>query len=67
MILHTIGCIDQIMQQPDSLEYGYRQSHNSYIQGVNLDGKFTISRLISTDPKLYLDARYAPGQQLPEG
>ena len=30
--------------------YEYQELHNSYIQGVNIDGKFTVSRLISTDP-----------------
>ncbi|MEM1485427.1 YlzJ-like family protein [Oscillospiraceae bacterium PP1C4] len=64
MVLHTIIPIEQVMQQPDSVEYQYKQMHNSYIQGVNSNGKFTVSRLISTNPKLYLDPHYAPGELL---
>ncbi len=62
MILHTIIPLDQIMQQSDPVEYEYREMHNTYIQGVNSNGKFTISRLISTNPRLYLDPHYAPGE-----
>ena len=29
-----------------------------------MNGVFTISRLISTDPKMYLDPRYAPGGRI---
>lgn len=63
MILHTIIPPEQIFPGDNSAAYEYRELHNSYIQGVTIGGKFTISRLISTDPKLYLDPRYAPGGQ----
>lgn len=63
MILHTIIPLEQVIGNTDSVEYSYKGMHNSYIQGVNSNGKFTISRLISTDPHLYLDPRFEPGQQ----
>ncbi|GKH46124.1 MULTISPECIES: YlzJ-like family protein [Anaerotruncus] len=64
MILHTIIPPEQIFPGGENAAYEYQELHNSYIQGVNIDGKFTVSRLISTDPRLYLDPRYAPGGQL---
>ena len=33
-----------------------------YSEGRVADGAFTVSRLISTDPKLYLDPRHMPGR-----
>lgn len=62
MILYTIVPPQQVFYEPAKAEYEYRQVHNSYVQGVRIDGKFSISRLISTDPSMYLDPRYAPGQ-----
>lgn len=66
MFLYTTVPAELIMQQPDSMEYQYRQAHNSFIQGVEMNGNFTISRLISTNPRMFLDPRFAPGCQLPK-
>lgn len=70
MILHTIIPPEQIFPGGENAAYEYQELHNSYIQGVNIDGKFTVSRLISTDPRLYLDPgtrRGANCQNKPEG
>lgn len=64
MILHTNQPLDQILWQPNTSVYEYRQLHNSYIEGVQNGGEFTVSRLISTDPHMYLDSRFAPGRTL---
>ncbi len=65
MILHSIVPLEQIFPSDGGLEYSYRKAHNSYIQGVKSAGRFTVSRLISTDPRLYLDPHYTPGAQMP--
>ncbi len=65
MILHSIIPPEQIFPDDGELEYSYQKAHNSYIQRVKSAGKFTVFRLISTDPRLYLDPRYAPGAQIP--
>lgn len=63
MILHSIIPPEAIF--PDEpTEFETRQMRSGFIQGVNINGKFTVSRLISTDPSLYLDPRYAPGSTL---
>lgn len=64
MILHSIIPPEAVMYVEEPIEYETRQLPNGYIQGVNSNGKFTVSRLISTDPSLYLDPRYAPGSTL---
>ncbi len=63
MILHSIIPPEAIF--PDEpTEFETRQTRSGFIQGVNINGEFTVSRLISTDPSLYLDPRYAPGSTL---
>lgn len=64
MILHSIVPPEAVMYAEEPIQYETRQLPNGYIQGVNSNGKFTVSRLISTDPSLYLDPRYAPGSIL---
>ena len=64
MILHTIIPPEQIFLGDAPRGGECRRMHNNFIQGVNMNGVFTISRLISTDPKMYLDPRYAPGGRI---
>lgn len=66
MILYTIVPLDEVLCQPEMQAREYRASAHNIIECVNLDGKSTVSRLISTDPHLYLDPRYAPGASLPQ-
>ncbi len=68
MLLHTIQPLSLVFYRPEGQSYTYRQMHNGYLQGIqNRDGSFTLSRLISTDPGLYLDPRYFPGAVVPPG
>ena len=64
MILHTIIPPEQIFPGDAPRGGECRRMHNNFIQGVNMNGVFTISRLISTDPKMYLNPRYAPGRRI---
>ena len=64
MILHTIIPPEQIFPGDAPRGGECRRMHNNFIQGVNMNGVFTISLLISTDPKTYLDPRYAPGGRI---
>lgn len=63
MFLYTIVPAECIMEQPSPKREELQQLHNgaSVLEGRLVNGEFTVSRLISTDPKLYLDSRYAPG------
>lgn len=63
MFLYTIVPMECFVEQPSSSGEEIRQLHNgeNILEGRVVDGEFTVSRLISTNPKLYLDSRYAPG------
>ena len=62
MILHSIISPSDIFYNS---EQAMRKPVYKQIQGgmVELDGD-RVKRLISTDPKMYLDARYAPDKKL---
>lgn len=62
MILHTIVPIDQLHIKEEDSPYEYRTADGMVLQGIEENGKFTISRVISTDPKKYLDPRLLPGK-----
>ncbi len=67
MVLHTIIPLEQVFggrdsTNPESINYEYRRTGNHFVQGISQEGRFTIERLIATDPALYLDPRYAPGR-----
>lgn len=63
MFLYTIVPVECIVEQSPSRGEELQQLHNGadILEGRVVDGEFTVSRLISTDPRLYLDSRYAPG------
>lgn len=64
MFLYTTANIAEIFPDTTNTEYDCRKLHNSYIQGTVCNGKFTVCRLISTNPKEYLDPRFSPGSFL---
>ena len=65
MVLYTNQPLDLVLYRPERAAYEYRRVHNSVLEGVcGADGSFSVSRLISTDPRMYLDPRYAPGATL---
>ena len=39
----------------------FEEVKNSFVQGVQQGDRMVVSRLISTDPHMYLDPQYAPG------
>lgn len=68
MLLHTIVPFEAIFGSPG--QAGALPSDTASPAGrecrvpgglLELDGNGRVSRLISTDPRLYLDPRYAPG------
>ena len=61
MILHTINPIELIFP------YEYKQQEiksidGGFVEGTITNDGFMISRLISTDPKMYLGGRYGIGE-----
>lgn len=60
MLLHTVVPYEAIFDVPNPTQPTppLRQIDGGLLQ---LDEQGRVSRLISTDPRLYLDPRYAPG------
>ncbi|RPF43435.1 YlzJ-like protein [Hydrogenoanaerobacterium saccharovorans] len=59
--LYTIVPLDEVFpSEPTQTEV--INVNGSYIEGVRGKEGIQISRLISTDPKMYLDKRFSPGQ-----
>ncbi|WP_312641573.1 YlzJ-like family protein [Hydrogenoanaerobacterium sp.] len=59
--LHTVVPIEQVFpSEPAKTEMVSVGS--TFIEGMRGENGIQITRLISTDPKMYLDERYAPGQ-----
>lgn len=63
MFLHTIITAEMIFpMEPAQLKTV--QQGNDFIESYEYDGKVLFSRLISTDPKKYLDQKYTVGGEL---
>lgn len=62
-LLHTIVPLEQIFpgEQPqtETVMLG-----GAFVEGVRQKNGVQITRLISTDPKMYLDKRYQIGQSI---
>lgn len=64
MLLHSIAAFEQVFPPPPGATVSYKPVHGGMVEGMCENGSFTVSRLISTDPRAYLDPRYAPGGRL---
>lgn len=61
MTLYTIVPIENIFpSEPPQTEIV--NVGGSFLEGLRCENGIQITRLISTDPKMYLDKRYAPGE-----
>ncbi len=69
MILHTVCSYNEIFAgefqvEEEPLEFSEQQVKNGIVVSGSRDGKNYVNRLISTDPKAYLDKKYAPGTEI---
>lgn len=62
MLLYTIVPYEQIFDGGAVKPAGTHRVEGGLLE---LDENAHISRLISTDPRMYLEARYAPGSRAP--
>lgn len=60
MLLHTILTAEQIFPYEPTQSTVVRQG-NDFIECYEQDGKTYLSRVISTDPKKFLDKRFTIG------
>lgn len=64
-MFYSIVPYDQLFPVKDE-EYQYEEVslEGNTIQVYRRDNKMYIKRVISTNPKVYLDAKYSPGNEL---
>jgi hypothetical protein len=62
MIIHSVTPIDMLLYPETSARPETMPFSDGLLEGVKNQDGFTISRVISTNPKVFLDNRYAPGQ-----
>lgn len=60
MLIHSIIDPLEMMEKTQDPSV-WRQVPGGFLQGVQCRDGLTVTRLISTDPALYLDPRYQPG------
>ncbi len=64
MLFHSI-VPREALYQPQTMQASCcKKCRYGYVEGRVSDGKFTIDRVISTDPQAYLDPTFSPGMQL---
>lgn len=62
MILYTIAPYELVFPRDPAEEVGQVSPVNGGLVATrHCGGQCVVDRLISTDPRLYLDGRYAPG------
>ena len=67
MIIHSVAPLDALLPRRELPETTTLPCRGGYVEGILSAQGLTISRLISTDPALYLDARLQPGEIYPIG
>lgn len=61
MIIHSVTPAWYLMEQPAAPTMEAVGFDGGYLEGVRQGGDLLISRVISTDPAVYLKPEYAPG------
>ncbi|MEG0570835.1 MAG: YlzJ-like family protein [Oscillospiraceae bacterium] len=64
MILQTIIDTDVVLNQINFCEHKYINVNNCIIDAVKMEDSYVISRLISTNPKDYLNNSYQLGTKI---
>jgi hypothetical protein len=64
MLLHSIVPFDMIFGSTDNQSTELKKVKGGYIELTNINGENHVSRIISTDPKMYLSKKYKLGEKL---
>lgn len=61
MLIHSVTPIDYLMYPPNLPQFEMKAYDMGYIEGYKKENEFIVTRIISTDPKAYLDKKLFPG------
>ena len=64
MIIHSVAPINALTEEPQMQKSVARPINGGYVEGIETPGGFQLTRLISTDPALYLKKDFNPGSIL---
>lgn len=64
MVLHTIMNEYEVLGEYNSAKYSYQNKNGITFEGLKTDKGFQIQRVISTNPKDYLNPDYTYGKFL---
>lgn len=59
-MIHTIVSLDDVFASPQTEWSVIEQISCGYAEYRGVNGKRVLSRVISTDPRVYLESRYQP-------
>lgn len=59
-MIHTIISLDDVLGTSQAEQPVTRRISCGFAEYRNIDGRQTLARVISTDPRVYLDSRYQP-------
>jgi hypothetical protein len=66
MLLHSIVPFDMIFGDTENQNTELKQVKGGYVELTKTNGKMQVSRVISTDPKMYLSKKYKLGETFKE-
>jgi len=65
MIIHSVTPLQMLSAQDPIQPQSMRRISGGYLEGYDTPEGFQATRLMSTDPSLYLKNEYSPGSILP--
>lgn len=61
MLLYTIVPYEMIFKPEENPDMKTTAISGGYLELIKQNGAYYVSRVISTDPKVYLNPKYTPG------
>ncbi|MEG1965781.1 MAG: YlzJ-like family protein [Oscillospiraceae bacterium] len=61
MIIHSVTPSNFLIYPPDLPQLQMKAFDDGYVEGYEGEEGFVLTRVISTDPKVYLDDKFSPG------
>lgn len=67
MLLYSIVPYEKIFESPAPTAPEFKRISGGYVELSKNESGYEVSRVISTDPRVYLNERFYPGSVFPSG
>ncbi len=64
MLIHSVTPVHYLKEQPEYPALTFKRFSGGFLEGQETPQGFMLSRLHSTDPRIYLKKEYAPGSEI---